>query len=573
MSISVNTNTISIAAQRHASKAAASLETTMRRLSSGLRINSARDDAAGLAISERMTSLVRGSQQASRNTNDSISLLQTAEGALSSITSNLQRIRELAVQAVNGSYSATDRAALQGEVSQLALEIERTAGSASFNGKQLFNQSRDSVVGDAAQLAVLDGLQGAGGWLENSERMIRDLFGISGDGAAISIELTTFTDGAGGTAARVVSSVGGSGYGTNLRMQIDMADFTPANLPNGGSGPFFNDRIIAHEMVHAVMARSTNFGNPANNPNATWLLEGAAEFIHGADERLASDIAAAGGGAAGRAAVVAAVGDGFSGSSLDYSGGYAATRYLHEQLKQAGGTGLKDLMQYMSQNPAATLDDAFANATNGLYASNADFLSDFAVNGAAYVATLDLGNADTGAIGGLDADGGAIRTATSVVSNGATAGSTDVLSGFAESFEQVAVAASAQNSLIFQVGANMGDTVAVGLGAVNLSALGLDDHDVVNEAARVIRQVDRALDHITAERGNAAAQLNRFERIVDGLQEQTQSASAARGRLQDANFAIETTEMTRAQIIQQSSTAIVAQANGLPSMVLALLRL
>ena len=573
MAVSVNTNVISLAAQRSSSQVAATLETTMRRLATGLRINSAKDDAAGLAISERMTSLIRGSNQAGRNANDSISLLQTAEGTLSSITENLQRIRELAVQAVNGGYTTSDRQALQGEVTRLAQEIDRMAGTASFNGRKLFDQGRDSAVGDKDQLAVLDGLQGAGGWLGNSERMIRDLFGIEGDGAAISIELTAFTDGAGGTAARVVSSVGASGYGTNLRMQIDMADFTPANQPNGGSGPFFNDRIIAHEMVHAVMARSTNFGNLANNPNATWLLEGAAEFIHGADERLAGDIAANGGGAAGRAAVVAAVGDGFSGSSLDYSGGYAATRYLHDQIKQAGGSGLKDLMQYMSQNPAATLDDAFANATQGLYANNAAFLADFATNGAAFVATMNLTNTDTGAIGGLDADGGAVKTASNVVANGATAAGPDVLNNFAESYEKIAVTDSGRNELTFQVGANMGETVSVGLGAVNLGALGLDEHDVVNEAARVIRQVDRALDHVSAERGNAAAQLNRFERIVDGLQDQSQNASAARGRLQDADFAIETTAMTRAQIIQQSSTAIVAQANGLPSMVLALLRL
>ena len=535
MAVSVNTNVISLAAQRSSSQVAATLETTMRRLSTGLRINSAKDDAAGLAISERMTSLIRGSNQAGRNANDSISLLQTAEGTLSSITENLQRIRELAVQAVNGGYSTSDRQALQGEVTRLAQEIDRMAGTASFNGRKLFDQGRDSAVGDKDQLAVLDGLQGAGGWLGNSERMIRDLFGIEGDGAAISIELTSFTDGAGGTAARVVSSVGASGYGNNLRMQIDMADFTPSNLPNGGSGPFFNDRIIAHEMVHAVMARSTNFGNLANNPNATWLLEGAAEFIHGADERLAGDIAANGGGAAGRAAVVAAVGNGFSGSSLDYSGGYAATRYLHDQIKQAGGSGLKDLMQYMSQNPAATLDDAFANGTQGLYANNAAFLADFATNGAAYVATMNLTNADTGAIGGLDADGGAVKTASNVVANGATAAGPDVLNNFVESYEQIAVTDSGRNELTFQVGANMGETVSVGLGAVNLGALGLDEHDVVNEAARVIRQVDRALDYVSAERGNAAAQLNRFERIVGGLQDQAQNASAARGRLQDAD--------------------------------------
>ena len=356
-------------------------------------------------------------------------------------------------------------AAPQGEVTQLAQEIDRLAGNAGFNGEKLFDQGRASLVGDNEQLAVLDGLQGAAGWLGNSERMIRDLFGLEGDGAAISIELTAFSDGAGNTAARVVSSVGGSGKGTDLRLQIDMEDFKPANLPNGGSAPFYNDRIIAHEMVHAVMARSTNWGSLVNDPNAAWLIEGAAEFIHGADERVAADIAANGGGAAGRAAVAGALAGGFGGSSLDYSASYAATRYLHDQIKQAGGNGIKDVLGYLSANPSATLNDAMANATRGLYANSGDFLSDYAANGAAFIATFDLANADTGAIGGLDVDGGAIKTAASVVANGATSAGPDVLDGFTERYETVARTEGSQNTLMFQVGANMGEAVAVGLGA------------------------------------------------------------------------------------------------------------
>ena len=134
MASTINTNIQSLTAQRNLSASQASLTTSMQRLSSGLRINSAKDDAAGLAISDRMTSQIRGLNQASRNANDGISLAQVAEGALGSTSSNLQRIRELAVQAANGTNSASDRLALQQEVLQLTTEIARVGNQTEFNG-------------------------------------------------------------------------------------------------------------------------------------------------------------------------------------------------------------------------------------------------------------------------------------------------------------------------------------------------------------------------------------------------------------------------------------------------------
>jgi flagellin len=135
----INTNVMSLNAQRNLSTNSASLATTVQRLSSGLRINSAKDDAAGLAISQRMTMQIRGMTVAARNANDGISLAQTAEGGLSSIGENLQRIRELAVQAASGTYSDTDRQALQKEVKQLSDEITRVKDSAKFNDTKLLN--------------------------------------------------------------------------------------------------------------------------------------------------------------------------------------------------------------------------------------------------------------------------------------------------------------------------------------------------------------------------------------------------------------------------------------------------
>jgi flagellin len=139
MSQTINTNVASLNAQRNLNTSASSLNTTLQRLSSGLRVNSAKDDAAGLAISERMTSQIRGMNVAIRNSNDGISLAQTAEGALGRMGDNLQRMRELAVQAANATNSASDRTALDGEYQSLILENTRLVAASEFNGQKLLN--------------------------------------------------------------------------------------------------------------------------------------------------------------------------------------------------------------------------------------------------------------------------------------------------------------------------------------------------------------------------------------------------------------------------------------------------
>ncbi len=145
MAMTINTNVASMIAQRNLDKAQSLLSASMRRLSSGLRINSAKDDAAGLAISTIMTKKIIGYQQGNRNANDGISLVQTTEGAMSEIENNLQRMRELAVQSANGTYVASDRSTLQTEFSALVLEVDRVANTAEFNGFKLLNGSSSSL--------------------------------------------------------------------------------------------------------------------------------------------------------------------------------------------------------------------------------------------------------------------------------------------------------------------------------------------------------------------------------------------------------------------------------------------
>jgi flagellin len=570
--VQINTNLMSLNAQRSLSRTEDSLARSLQRLSSGLRINSARDDAAGLAISERMTTQIRGMTQAARNANDGISMIQTAEGAMGSAVNLLQRIRELAVQAANGTNSTGDREALQREAAAMVAEIDRIGRTAAFNGEKLFAETSNSVMGDANQLAVMDGLKG--GWLENAERMIQQHFGILADGAEIDIELTQFSDGAGGTAARVVGSFAGfSGKAENVRLQIDMADFVPPNLPNGGTAPFYNDRIIAHEMVHAVMYRSMNMGSMADPGNdQVWFVEGVAEFIHGADERLATSIANVGvGGVMTRAATFGAGAGAWGGGTNDYSAAYAAVRFLHQEIKDAGGAGIRDVLTYMQANQSATLNDAINAATDGAYADQTAFLTAFGAGGAAFIGAMDLADLDTGAVGGEDADGGAVQTAESVIDDDGLYG-TNVLAGFAENFETIASGAITPLTKQLQIGANVGETLEITSSAMNAGALDLNGVNLVTNANRAILAVDRALDYVNSERAKLGAQLNRLESTIANIQANVEAQTAARSRIQDADYAAETSQQVRSTILQRAALTMVAQANAAPALALFLLR-
>jgi len=573
----IATNLYALGSRRQLDQSQLALETSLQRLSSGLRVNSAKDDAAGLAISERFTTQIRGNNQATRNANDGISLLQTAEGALSTLSANLQRIRELAVQSANATNSTSDRKALQQEADQLYAEIERIGNNTQFNGQYIFGKSAGGS-GPAAIFAdkdaALQGLQT--GWLEFAEKMVKDYYGIQADGADISIELNSFTDGAGQVAARVAwTGYDGQGKITGIKLQLDMADFTPPNPPNGGTFPFYNDRIIAHEMVHAVMGRSLNIQALAGNNDTMWFIEGTAELIQGGDERLAGDIFTAGGGAAGRAAVAAALSNGFQSISLDYSAGYVAARMLNDQIIADGNPdGIKSLITWMTADTSRTLDQAIAQFTT--FADNAAFLTYYAANAAAYINTsMPLANTDTGAVGGADASGGPVKTAESVVSGTASRPKTDPLSGFAETFDYTASTARTgglSTRFTFQVGANVTDKVDMSIGAMSAYVMGIDTVDLVTRSSDVIDAMDRALDYVNSQRATIGAQMSRFESIIANLQVSVENSSASRSRIVDADFAAETASLTRTSIISQSGTAMLAQANQLPNLVLSLLR-
>jgi flagellin len=569
MGMVINTGIQSLTAQRNLGTSQSAFATSIQRLSSGLRINSARDDAAGLAISERFTSQIRGQNQAIRNANDGISMLQTAEGATSTIAANLQRIRELAVQSANSTNSASDRQALQQEVNQLASEIDRISVTSEFNGQKIFDQLRNKRTGLADNLkdAAVEGLQY--GWLEKSEQAISQYYGLRADGAELGIRLYRQAQfGVLGFVQSTGSDAQGRGLG--LTLNLDLEDMPPV-LPNGGSVPLlYADRTVMHEMVHAVMQRTMNFADLA--ANNLWFVEGTAEFIHGGDDSMKQALLSQ--------TATQIVSDAMTGSGSEagfYPGSYAAVRYVHQQIKAAGGNGIRDVLEYLNKNVGtvnSTLDAALANASSGAFASAADARTQFTAAGVAFIGTFDLNNDDIGAIGGADVDGGFVRSASSTVNDFGNRSGEDVLEGFKEDWEQYSKASGTGNFQAFQVGANANQTIDTAIGAVNLGALGLSQVDVTTyeKASLAMRQIDIALNYLNGERAKLGAQMSRFDSTVRNLQISSENQTASRSRVMDADFAKETAALSRAQILQNAGTAMVAQANQLPRQVLTLLR-
>lgn len=556
MSISITTNVLSMGAQRALKTHNTAQERLMEQLSAGSRINGARDDPAGQAISSRMASGQRGMSQALRSINDGTSMLQVAEGAMANVVESLQRLRELAVASGNGSYGDGDRAALQTEAQEILAHINQVGEQTKFNGETLFSQDGGSIGGDEKKRRVLDGLKS--GWLSSAEQMVKQYYGIEGDGVKITVNLDTTDGGAG-----VLASVSGNpvaGKYTNLHLNLDMADFGSGDTRDGGGSPYYNDRVVAHEMAHAVMSRTMNF-----TALPDWFVEGTAELIQGADERVRSSIASGNS--------VATIVAGVAGGGFVYDGGYLAARYLHDKLKDLGVEGgIKGVMQYLNQNQGANLDQALNAVSKGEIASESAFLADFGgANGVNFVNTeVNLTNADTGAIGGLDADGGRSLDARAVVADAGDNNAKDGLAGFDVVYPELGGGTGIRRVQI-QAGEGAGQFIELQFSAMNARALGLANLDMQNGAISLLH-VDEALDFVNKQRVAVGASSNRLDMAASALQSDAINMAAAKERIDGVNYASSAAGLTRAQILQQAASAMLAQANQQPRAVLSLLR-
>lgn len=267
----INTNIASLNSQRNLNASQRDLETSLQRLSSGLRINSAKDDAAGLAISDRMTSQIRGFNQAMRNANDGISLAQTGEGALGASTNLLQRIRELAIQSANGTNSASDRASLQAEVNQLKQEIDRVASQTEFNGLKLLDgtfTSQSFQVGANANQTINVSLEGAS-TNDLQDNQIAALNTASGQGTGSATAAASGTTATNTIAAQTLTVSGPLGSVNDINILVGTSAFDIAAIISAREGETSVTADATNEVILSGISASGTVSFDLSTSNST----------------------------------------------------------------------------------------------------------------------------------------------------------------------------------------------------------------------------------------------------------------------------------------------------------------
>ena len=602
MASMINTNISSLNAQRNLSTSKTSLETSLQRLSTGLRINSAKDDAAGMAISTRMTSQINGLNQATRNANDGISLTQTAEAGMASATDLLQRMRDLAVQSSNGSNSDTDRAAIQTEVGQLKEEIDRVAKSTNFNGLNLldgsfsaqsFQVGANNSSNDRIQIKEIANLQTTklGSGTTGSSSLTSGLTTkalAEGDLTLNGTQVGASTSGAqagqsSSSAYAVAQAINAAAGQSGVTATANATVATSIAVP--GATITNTDKLAANTFsINGVnigeIEAGTAFSTATNPPTA-----GGSTAVINKGTKVADAINKV----SDQTGVKATVDD--TGKvKLTSTNGKEIALKLTDTTAGAAVTASTGLTATAAGTPTAGTAPAV-----GTYAAGA-----FKINGVEVGAIADGGNeagqgANTAAaINAISDKTGVTAKADSItgkislsaadgrdikLEDGAATDSAEDATGIAANTFTGSVTLSSSNVNGIVVGgknnANAGLAAYTGLKAADTKSTGTIssvDVSTATGAQAAIDTIDKALSSVNTSRANMGAYQNRFSAVVSNLQSSSESLSSSRSRIQDADFAAETASMTRGQILQQAGTAMLAQANSLPNGVLSLLR-
>lgn len=490
----INTNIASLNAQRNLNTSQGSLATSLQRLSSGLRINSAKDDAAGLSISERMTSQIRGQDQARRNANDGISLAQTAEGALQSAGDVLQRIRELAVQSANATNSASDRQALNAEVNQLTAELDRIAKSTEFNGQKLLDGSFGTATFQVGA---------------NSGQTIQ----------ATTANFSTSQYGNYRIGSVVAANAGAKG------------DLTAGSTANAIAS---NAALTTSRVAGGAITISGAAGSATVTVTAGDSAKKAAELINGQTGTTGVKASAK--------------------TEIDVTAMTANTSYKFD-VKSDNATAVT-----ISFTLGAAVDnDGLASAVNAFNDLSAKTGVTARVNDAGTGITLLNANGENITIANAAAGSATATIGGTATATGATAVATGQL--VLDSEKSFSVTA-----------ANTTDFFTAATAAGQLQKVSDMDVSSVESSQRTLAMVDSALAAINGQRAKFGALQSRFETTIANLQISSENLSASRSRIRDTDFAAETANLTRAQILQQAGTAMLSQANALPQQVLSLLQ-
>ena len=476
----INTNIMSLNSQRNLNRSQGALQTSLQRLSSGLRINSAKDDAAGLAISERFTSQIRGLTVAARNANDGISLAQVAEGALEEASNILQRVRELAVQAINATNSPNDRAALNLEVGQLTAELDRISRSTEFNGQK-----------------ILDGTFGTA------------LFQV-GSNANQTIVATT-----GNFKTQQYGDYRIEGFDNNVA-GVHRLDQSANFVISGGSGTGTVD-YASGDSASAVAA-AVNLVNEKTGVTASAITQFDVSF--GASGFYKFDL--------------------FSENTSAVSIGFSISEATGIEALSIAASAFNDATS--KTGVVATVKEDGTGVTLSHYTGENITLQDTTFTNSGIV-TLSTSNST-------------ISLASDATVN------TGVISG----------KVTFDSDKAFTVQGSATEIISAASEASILQKVADIDISTVDDANLALTIADAALSQISSQRAKFGALQNRFASTISNLETAVENLSAARSRIMDADFAVETAELTRTQILQQAGTAMLAQANQIPQNVLSLLQ-
>ena len=597
----INTNLASLNAQRNLNTSQNAQQTALQRLSSGMRINSAKDDAAGMSITSRMSSQINGTTQAARNANDGISLAQTAEGDLNQISTNLQRMRDLSVQSANATNSAADRAALNNEVQSLVQEIDRVASNSSFNGVKLLDGSftaqsfqigANATASDSIQLAISGAktaqLGAAGGSNYNAS--------VTGANTTKGIASGDLTLNGVAVGPTLVSAIAGDNAASALSLANAVNATTPTSGVSATAGPTTSTGLAATTFT-AIASGSFSVNGVAVGAVAA----GGAAVGQGANVAAAinlvsaqSGVTAAADATTGKVTLSAADGRNINITANTQNIGGTITSVLTASLVAA--TGFDATLSDTAVGTSAVTLTAGVAATmtvNGItvtgvtgtsaLSSAQNFVSAFNTTAAA----ATFGQGISGITAAVDTNG-----VISLTSNGSVAAISIDSASASTGFAQGASVYTSQHGSVNLVSHNVNGLIISG--SVANAAVGTDGFTRTTTAATsslsnmstiaainistsagataALSTIDGAIAQVNTTRSSLGTYQNRFASVVSTLQTSTENLTASRSRIQDTDFAAETASLSRAQILQQAGTAMLAQANQLPSQVMTLLR-
>ena len=609
----INTNLSAVAAQNSLRTSALNQTSAMERLSSGVRINSAKDDAAGLAISMRMTANIRGLGAAIRNANDGISLTQTAEGGLSSIGDNLQRIRELAVQSANTGNNESDRAALNTEARQLVSEIDRIANNSQFNGIRLLdgsfqNQSLQVGAGNDAndRIAISIGSAkvsalGIGsnssfsktldvGSAVTTDKLLEGQLSINGARInASESDGVSFASADGSAIAKAAAINAASGL-TGVTAKVNATAKAAAVAATSFKGTASGDVLINGVDIGAIQATSVVLtGTPTS---AEQLLQNAIS--------RGTQVAAAINAKTSQTGVTAI--------AETVTGGSGETATIAGRIKLTAADG-RNITVTTTKNGAAETGLAAATPTSiaatAAVSAGTAIASGFTINGvtigaitattgtsipadhsAKIVAAINAKMSETGVYATVASDtitlnsanGQAIIVAGSSVANlaaatTAAAVSTPTTQTAETTTSTITLSTNGDKGIV--VGGSTGASFTgqkVGFNASVLSSSGGVDLSTAAGSIAALTVLDKAINTVTDSRASMGAYQNRLTASISNLEVTSMNLQASRSRILDTDYAKETTNLAKSQIIQQAATAMLAQANQSSQSVLSLLK-